>query len=70
MHILVIDICSDVEFFPRHNPSIIEPRREKTCLRGFRHKPNCTATEDGLRLEVSDLVSRGIVLFFERKPRR
>ena len=27
-----------------------------------RHKPGCTATEDGWRLEISDLDSRGIVL--------
>ena len=27
-----------------------------------RHKPGCTATEDGQRLEISNLVSRGIVL--------
>ena len=27
-----------------------------------RHKPACTATEDGYRLEISDLESRGIVL--------
>ena len=27
-----------------------------------RHKPGCTATEDGWRLEISDLGSRGIVL--------
>ena len=26
------------------------------------HKPRCTATEVGLRLEISDLGSRGIVL--------
>ena len=26
------------------------------------HNPGCTATEDGLRLEISDLGSRGIVL--------
>ena len=26
------------------------------------HRPDCTATEDGLRLEISDLGSRGIVL--------
>ena len=26
-----------------------------------RHKPGCTATEDGKRLEISDLESRGIV---------
>ena len=27
-----------------------------------RHKPGCTATADGLRLEISDLGSRGVVL--------
>ena len=27
-----------------------------------RHKPGCTATEDGLRLEILDLERRGIVL--------
>ena len=27
-----------------------------------RHKPGCTFTEDGERLEVSDIGSRGIVL--------
>ena len=27
-----------------------------------RHKPGCTTTEDGYRLESSDLESRGIVL--------
>ena len=26
------------------------------------HKPGCTATEDGLRLETSDLESSGIAL--------
>ena len=26
------------------------------------HKPDCTVTEDGERLEISDLGSRGIVL--------
>ena len=26
------------------------------------HKPGCTTTEDGLRLEISNLGSRGIVL--------
>ena len=28
-----------------------------------RHKPNCAATEDGSMLQISDLESRGIVLF-------
>ena len=27
-----------------------------------RHKPGCTATEDGYSLEISDVGSRGIVL--------
>ena len=27
-----------------------------------RHKPGCAATEDGQRLEISDVGSRGIVL--------
>ena len=42
-----------------------EPRHEKTNLLVsdlVRHKPGCTATEDGERLEISDLESRGIVL--------
>ena len=43
---------------------IYEPRHEKTNLLVSnlgRHKPGCTATEDGLQLEISDLESRGIV---------
>ena len=28
-----------------------------------RHKPGCTTTEDGLRLEISYIRSRGIVLY-------
>ena len=42
-----------------------EPRCEKTGLGvsdEVRHKPGCTVTEDGERLEISDLGSRGIVL--------
>ena len=45
--------------------SIFEPRREKTNIlvsNQVQHKPGCTATEDGWRLEISDLESRGIVL--------
>ena len=42
-----------------------EPQREKTnnvdCDQVW-HKPGCTATGDGLRLEILDLGSRGIVL--------
>ena len=43
----------------------LEPRHEKTNVPVsdlVRHKPGCTATEDGLRLEISDLERRGIVL--------
>ena len=46
-------------------PWIYEPRHEKTNVLVcdlVRHKPGCTATEDGYRLEISDLESRGIVL--------
>ena len=42
-----------------------EPRCEKTGLRVFDqvpHKPGCTATEDGQRLEISGIGRRGIVL--------
>ena len=42
-----------------------EPRHEKTNIlvsELVQHKPGCTATEDGQRLEISDLESRGIVL--------
>ena len=43
-----------------------EPRSEKTVLQGFRPGPTqtggCAATEDGKRLGISDLESRGIVL--------
>ena len=35
-----------------------------------RYKPGCTATEDGQRLEISNLGSRGIVLSLLRKQRR
>ena len=44
---------------------IFEPRHEKTNILVsdlIRQKPGCTATEDGWKLESSDLESRGIVL--------
>ena len=44
---------------------IIEPRHEKTNVLVsdlVRHKPGCIATEDGKRLEISDLERRGIAL--------
>ena len=46
------------------------PRHEKTNVLVsdlVRHKPGCTATGDGLRFEISDLESRGIVLCSENK---
>ena len=49
---------------------LIEPRHEKTNILVsdlVRHKPGCTATEDGYRLEISDLESRGIVLCSKNK---
>ena len=42
-----------------------EPVHEKTNNLGsdqVRHKPGCTVTEDGWRLEILDLESRGIIL--------
>ena len=45
---------------------INEPRREKTNVLVsdlVRHKPGCTATEDGYRLEISEVERRGIVLY-------
>ena len=35
-----------------------------------RHIPACTVTQDGKRLEILDLESRGIVLSMLRKQRR
>ena len=46
-------------------PVTYEPRHGKTNVLVsdlVRHKPGCTATEDGQRLEISDLERRGIVL--------
>ena len=42
----------------------LEPVPEKTnnCSDQVQHKPACTVTEDGTRLEILDLESRGIVL--------
>ena len=55
---LMCDFVNDVE-------SVFEPYCEKPVFRVFDlvpHKPSCTAIEDVLRLEISDLGSRGIVL--------
>ena len=58
--------------YPSYFPSssvvckgIIEPCHEKTNILVsdlVRHKPGCTATEDGYRLEILDSESREIVL--------
>ena len=48
-----------------HNEETNELRHEKTNVLVsdlVRHKPGCTASEDGQRLDISDLESRGIVL--------
>ena len=42
-----------------------KPRHEKTNVLVsdlVRHRPGCTATKDGWRLEISELESRGLVL--------
>ena len=52
---------------------IFEPVCEKTNKLGFdqvRHKPGCSVTDNGKRLEILDLESRGIVLSVSRKQRR
>ena len=33
----------------------------------MRHKPGCTATEDGKKLEISNLCSRGITICSKNK---
>ena len=51
---------------------IYEPRHEKTNILVsdlVRHKPGCTATGDGYRLEILDLESRRIVLSMKRKTK-
>ena len=59
------DIFKQTCFFIRYNKEIYEPVCEKTNNLGsdqVQHKPVCTVTEDGWRLEILDLESRGIVL--------
>ena len=54
-------------------PVSSEPPRGKTnnvVSEQVRHKLACTVTEDGKRLEILDLESRGIVLSMLRKQRR
>ena len=52
--------------FGMKNCSIVfEPPHEKTnnvISEQFSHKPSCTSTEDGWRLEILDLENREIVL--------
>ena len=36
---------------PARRKCVFEPRREKTCLRDFRHKPGCISAEDSRRLK-------------------
>ena len=49
-----------------HGKVLTEPRCEKTDLGVsdlVRHKPACTVSEDGEKIEISDLGRREIVLF-------
>ena len=49
--------------FSNTNPFPTENQKTNVLVSDLiRHKPGCTATEDGSRLEISDLESRGIVL--------
>ena len=55
---------SHIQSIDRSRCLNIEPPRGKTnnvVSKQVRHKPACTSTEDGLRLEILDLESRGIV---------
>ena len=48
-----------------YGTKVNEPHHEKTKVLVsdlVRHKPGCTATEDGWRLDISDLENGGIVL--------
>ena len=59
----------DWDVKPQHKQTI-EPCHEKTNILVsdlVRHKSGCTATEDGLRLEISDLESRSYYICSENK---
>ena len=61
----LVDAQADLSHCCAHSKLLFEPHHEKTKVLVsdlVRHKPGCTATEDGLRLEILDLESRGIVL--------
>ena len=45
----------------RHDLSLVVRKPVFGVSNLVRHKPGCAVTEDGLRLEISDLGSRGIV---------
>ena len=64
------DIKREIEQTTRTAP--IEPRHEKSCLRGLRpgrQKPACAATESSKRLAISDIETRGILLSGQRKTK-
>ena len=49
---------------------LYEASHEKTCIQVFQQGLlSCTATEDGYRLEISDLGSRGIALSYVAKTK-
>ena len=45
-----------------HNLSLVVRKPVFGVSDQVRHKPGCTTTEDGKRLEISDLDRRGILL--------
>ena len=64
---LVSDLVGNpYDRFSHYEALTCEPRCEKTCHRGFPPGPTQTGlhshTEDGYRLEISDLGRRGVVL--------
>ena len=64
LRFFICSLSSDCHSEPFDNLRY-EPRHEKTDVLVsdlVRNKPGCTATEDGKRLEISDLESREIVL--------
>ena len=57
----------DVTFKTLHQMSLVVRKPVFGVSDQVRHKPGCTATEDGYKLEISDLESRGIYLCSENK---
>ena len=63
-------IKKNSNIFYQHEVSLVVRKPVFGVSDHVRHKPGCTATEDGYRLEISDLDRRGIALSVQRKQRR